>query len=52
MFRTQEDLGQLLLQFVMEFNEGRLSPGVVVYKGYKKGKTSVLLEPFRSPEPK
>jgi hypothetical protein len=47
MFRTQEDLELVLLQFLMEFNEGRSeSPGVIVYKGYKEAKTGVLLETF------
>ena len=47
MFHTQEDLELILLQFVMEFNEGRSgSPGVIVYKGYKEAKTGVVLETF------
>ena len=47
MFRTQEDLELVLLQFVIEFNEGRsASPGVVVYKGYQETKTGVLLQTF------
>ena len=47
MFRTQEDLELVLLQFMNEFNEGRSgSPGVVVYKGYRETKTGVLLETF------
>ena len=47
MFRMQEDLELVLLQFVIEFNEARSArPGVVVYKGYKEIKTGVLLETF------
>jgi hypothetical protein len=47
MFRTQEDLELVLLQFVLDFNEGRSAvPGVVVYKGYKESKTGVLIETF------
>ena len=40
MFRTQEDLELVLLQFLIEFNEARSAePGAVVYKGYKETKT-------------
>ena len=46
MFRTQEDLELVLLQFVIEFNETRSGPGVVVYKGHNETKTGVLLEIF------
>ena len=47
MFRTQEDLELVLLQFMIEFNERQsASPRVVVYKGYKETKTGVLLETF------
>jgi hypothetical protein len=47
MFRTQEDLELVLLQFILDFNERRsAAPGVVVYKGYKESKTGVLIETF------
>jgi hypothetical protein len=48
MFRTQEDLELVLLQFMIEFNEARSAkPGVVVYKGYSDTKTGIVLETFR-----
>jgi hypothetical protein len=40
MFRMQEDLELVLLQFVIEFNEARATgPGVLVYKGYQETKS-------------
>jgi hypothetical protein len=47
MFRTQEDLELVLLQFMIEFNEARSAkPGIVVYKGYSETKTGIVLETF------
>jgi hypothetical protein len=47
MFRTQEDLELVLLQFMIEFNEARCAkPGVVVYKSYSETKTGIVLETF------
>jgi hypothetical protein len=46
MFRTQEDLEMVLLQYVLEFNDTRYAPGVIIYKGHKETRTGVLLETF------
>jgi hypothetical protein len=45
-FRTQEDVEAVLLHYILKFNETRLAPGVVVYKGHKETGIGVLLETF------